>query len=195
MRRIIAVSAYVACAMLHESERDLMFSNALEGRPQMPNRFIYQFGDTQSDGIQMHGKLSYVHGKLHGKPQFNWIFRVPHLVGRGPSCQRQDLISQANAENWCVRSMLHDLRKSRSFFKTAFQIYPSSVSESFASNWRIFSKKEENKQVYLVKSQDLKWLKTSAESELRLCLRGSKAKEHTSHVPQSWRTSWGRLGR
>jgi hypothetical protein len=48
-----------------------MFSNALEGRPQMPNRFIYQFGDTQSDGIQVLGKLSYVHGKLHGKPQFN----------------------------------------------------------------------------------------------------------------------------
>ena len=136
VRKVFAVSAYVACAIWKGS--DLMFSNALEGRPQMPNRFIYQFGDTQSDRIQQLGKFSYVHGKLHGKPQFNWIFRVPHLVGRGPSCQRQDLISQANAENWCIRSMLHDLRKSRSFFKTSFQIYPSSVSESFASNLRIF---------------------------------------------------------
>ena len=80
-------------------------------------------------------------GKLHGEPQFTcWIFRVPHLVGRGPSCQRQDLISQANAENWCVRSMLHDLRKSRNFFNffKRSQICPSSVSGSFASNLRIF---------------------------------------------------------
>lgn len=40
---------------------------------------------------------------------------APHLVGSGSCCQGQDLISQANAEDWRLRSMLHDLKDSTKY--------------------------------------------------------------------------------
>ena len=137
--------------MLPESDRDLMFSNALEGHPRIPNLLVYNC-------IQVGKSWKLRTWKAAWETTVQLLHRGPHLVGRGPSCQGQDLISQADAENWCVRSMLHDLRKS-SFFKISEpssaeskqvrgeipweskfqQICPaSSVRGSFASNLRIF---------------------------------------------------------